>query len=55
MSYATFSKATDRFSSANLTGVGSFEFVYESVLYTDNRAPLEGVLTCYVTKHQRVS
>ena len=40
MSFATFSKATDRFSSVNLTGVGSFEFVYKRVLYTDNRARL---------------
>ncbi|RXH84622.1 hypothetical protein DVH24_032906 [Malus domestica] len=40
LSYATFSKATNRVSSANLTGVGSFEFVYEGVLYTDNRAQL---------------
>ncbi|XP_070664468.1 probable LRR receptor-like serine/threonine-protein kinase At3g47570 [Malus domestica] len=40
VSFATFSKATDQFSSVNLTGVGSFEFVFKRVLYADNRALL---------------
>ncbi|RXH83995.1 hypothetical protein DVH24_026894 [Malus domestica] len=37
VSYANFSKATDRVSLANLTSIGRFEFAYKGVLYTDNR------------------